>query len=306
MADVSPIEVLRQVSQEIPRDCHDKIIVVGSIATAYQLLAPDAPITVRTRDLDCILSPRIEAIKAAKTVAEELIAHGWRQDKSVFKGKPGNALTPTDDLPIVRLYPPGSLEWFVELLTVPESENQVGKDLERVEISSGPDPGYYGLPSFRFLSLAAYSPVTTPFGIRCARPEMMALANILEHAEIKPERMTGLIEGRGIKRSNKDLGRVLAIARLSRDEEVQTWTQKWLDGLGHCFPTVWRELARSAGSGLEKLLDSPEDLEEAHHSCVYGLLSSVRPTMEQLRIAGIRLISDVLLPLRRRVQEESP
>jgi hypothetical protein len=308
LADVSPIEVLRQVSQEIPRECHDNIIVVGSLAAAYQLLAPDAPITVRTKDLDCILSPRIQAIKAAKTVAEELIAHGWQQDKSVFKGKPGNALTPTDELPIVRLYPPGNLEWFIELLTVPESENQVGKDLERIEISSGPDPGYYGLPSFRFLSLAAYSPATTPFGIHCARPEMMALAHMLEHPEIKPERMTGLIEGRSIKRSNKDLGRVLAIARLSPDEERQTWAAKWLDGLTHCFPTVWRELAESAGSGLEQLLDSPEDLEEAHHTCVWGLLSSHRPLrdlLEELIIAGRRLIDDAVRPLRIRAQEGS-
>jgi len=300
MADLFPVEVLHQVSEAVPRECYGNMIIVGSLAAAYQLLAPDAPISVRTKDIDCILSPRIQAIEAAKAVAEELLAHGWEQDRSMFKGKPGSAMTPTDQLPVIRLFPPGYSDWFIELLTVPDSEHQRGWDLQRVQISSGPDPGYYGLPSFRFLSLAAYLPARTPFGFSCARPEMMALANMLEHPVIKPERMTGLIEGRSIKRSNKDLGRVLAIARLSADEVKQTWAEKWLDGLTHCFPTEWRELAGSAGSGLAQLLHSPEDLEEAYHSCIWGLLSSHRrrgELLKELTIAGERLLADAVRPL---------
>jgi len=306
MSEISPVEVIRQVAEAVPPECYDNIIIVGSLAAGYQLLSPDAPVTVRTKDVDCILSPRIEAGRSAKAVAEKLIASGWNQDKEVFAGTPGNSSTPTDKLPIVRLHPPQKTEWFIELLTVPASEQQVGKELERIEISNGPDAGHYGLPSFRYLSLAAYKPVKTPFGILCARPEMIALANLLEHIEIKPERIGGLIEGRSIKRSNKDLGRVLAIARLSPEESIRTWPDKWKEGLEHCFPTAWRQLAELAGSGIVELLNSPSDFEEAHHACFYGLLSSNPPTIEQLRITGRRLIQDAVFPLRDHVDKSSP
>ena len=44
---------------------------------------------------------------------------------------------------------------------------------------------------------------------------MMALANLLEHPEIKSDAMISLFAGCWIKRSDKDLGRVLAITTLS-------------------------------------------------------------------------------------------
>ncbi len=51
---------------------------------------------------------------------------------------------------------------------------------------------------------------------------MMALANMLEHPKIKSDTMSGLLQGRTIKRSNKDLGRVLAIAYLSTGKDVDS------------------------------------------------------------------------------------
>ena len=63
------------------------------------------------------------------------------------------------------------------------------------------------------------------------------------------------------------------------------------------FPNDWRELARQAGVGLRKLLDSPNDLEEARHTCEFGLLASQPPTADQLRIVGQRLLLDAIEPL---------
>lgn len=60
---------------------------------------------------------------------------------------------------------------------------------------------------------------------------MMALANMLEHPEIRPETMSILIAGRENKRSNKDLGRVLAIAHLAsirNEDALLKWLEKWL------------------------------------------------------------------------------
>ena len=41
---------------------------------------------------------------------------------------------------------------------------------------------------------STYRPLPTPFGISIARPELMALANLLEHPEIRPELMSGPIQ----------------------------------------------------------------------------------------------------------------
>ena len=71
------------------------------------------------------------------------------------------------------------------------------------------DEGHFGLPTFRFISITAFDALPAgDLGIRYARPEIMALANLLEHPEIKPDRMSGLFAGLAIKRSNKDFGRV--------------------------------------------------------------------------------------------------
>jgi len=147
----------------------------------------------------------------------------------------------------------------------------------------------------RLLSLANYEPIRTPLGIYIAQPKMMSLANLLEHPEIRPDTMSGLIRDRQIKRSNKDLGRVLAIARLSIEQDEDAllqWPAQWQEALQSRFPNDWRDLARGAGTGLRKLLDSPNDLDEARHTCEFGLLASQPPTTEQLHIVGERLIQD--------------
>jgi hypothetical protein len=295
MSELSPREVFAKVARAVPKECHENIIVIGSIAAAYHFFHDDDR-QVRTKDIDCVLFPRIAAVQSGTAVARKLLESGWRPTTDGEHTKPGGADTPDDKLPAVRLYPPHSDEWFVELLTVPESEADAGKRWMRVELPTG----HFGLPSFRFVSLAADKPVSTEFGISRARPEMMALANLLEHPKIRPELMKGPIEGRAFKRSNKDLGRVLAIARLSRDEDIESWPDAWADGLRVCHPKQWMKLATNAGAGLRLLLASDPDLEEAVVTCNAGLLSSAQVTLEQLRIVGERLIQDAIEPLEAR------
>jgi hypothetical protein len=134
-----------------------------------------------------------------------------------------------------------------------------------------------------------------------ARPEMMALANLLEHPEIGPEIMSvGFAGIPDIKRSNKDLGRVVAIARLElgRDEDaLLEWPEAWMDALQQRFPSVWRELAQRVGNGIRALLSSALDFEQAHHTCAYGLLAYSSTTIEQLSSAAERLLVDAIEPL---------
>jgi len=90
---------------------------------------------------------------------------------------------------------------------------------------------------------------------------------------------------------------VLAIAYLSGDATVQGWAETWWGDLRVCFPGNAKALAERAGSGLRILVESPEDLREAHHTCEWGLLAQRPPKSEELRAIGRRLIQDAIEPL---------
>ena len=299
MSQLSPITVLRQVSAAVPASCRANIVIIGSLAAAYAFFREDESRAVRTKDVDCVLEPFSAAVSAGQNIVRELLDSGWQRRLMGDHQKPGDEHTPVGDLPAVRLYPPrvdpaSEEAWFLEFLTVPQSVEVAGKTWIRLPLREG----HFGLPAFRFLSISAYDPVEIKgLGIRHARPQMMALANLLEHPRTGPEEMSSLIGGRTLKRSNKDLGRVLAIATLYDLDDYRPWASDWKQALESTFPEHWRELALRAGSGLRELLASRDDMDEALHSCVNGLLASQPPTLEALEAAGMRVIDDAIMAL---------
>jgi hypothetical protein len=295
---ISPSTVLQSVASAIPNDFKHNIIIVGSLAAGYYFFADNPKLQVRTKDVDCLLSPRIEALLAGEAVADRLFAENWQLRTEGEWNKAGDELTPLNQLPVVRLHPPDSKEWFIELLTVPESET----DLGRKDIRLTTTKGHFSLCSFGFLSLAEYDPIKTSFGIAIARPETMALANLLHHPTIGKQTMSGLIQGREIKRSNKDLGRVLALAYLAEskeDDALLKWPSVWLAALKARFPTIWSQLIPRVGSGIREILDPRKeaDLGEALHTCQFGLLASYTPTLNLLKVTAERLLVDAIEPL---------
>jgi hypothetical protein len=296
MSHVSPSRVLAEVAHAVPVACRKNIVVIGSLAAGYHYFRNDPSKAVRTKDVDCVLEPFHAAVAAGQSIARQLLDAGWQRRVTGNHQKPGGDKTPVEELPAVRLYPPNvkpdsEEAWFIELLTVPESADVSGRVWTRLPLTEG----HFGLPTFRFLSVTTFRPLNAGrLGIRYARPEMMALANLLEHPKIKPEHMSAAIVGREIKRSNKDLGRVLAIARLADLDDYRPWAEAWRKALQACFPTEWRMLAKSVGDGLRALMASKTDFEEAHHTCINGLLASDPPTIDGLRAAGERVLGDAI------------
>ena len=112
--------------------------------------------------------------------------------------------------------------------------------------------------------------------------------------------MSDTIGGRSLLRSAKDLGRVLALARLATREETEQWPNEWAHALRKSFPRDYRQLARRAGAGLRRLLDDADALEEARQAVDHGLLAGFQTTMGELRAVGLQLLADAITPLERR------
>ncbi len=280
----------------MPHKCRKYVVVIGSLAAGYYYFRHRPEQLVQTKDIDCLLRPRVQAIPAGRRLAEQLLNNGWHYHPTDEFPTPGNAETAVEKLPVVRLSPPGNESWFIELLTVPENESDFAKSYVPLKTTHG----YFSLCSFGGLGLTQWKPLETEFGIAIARPEMMAMANLLHHASIGDELMSGALAGRSIKRSNKDLGRVLALAYLAEDKKADAlldWLPAWREALAEHFPEGWARYASATGDGVRALLASPNDLEEAHHSCQIGLAASLHLTKSQLEVAGKRLLVDAIEPL---------
>ena len=295
---ISPKDVLSQVSLALPKACWQDVIIIGSLAAGYYYFADDGDKAIRTKDIDCMFSPHAKAVAAAAQVTEELLAAKWEQRQDTNWSKPGSPADPTDKLPMVRLKPPGGSDWFVELLGAPDAWDPKApmKQFHRVTTSRGD----FAICSFGFLGLAEHEPKATPYGVRIARPEMMALANLLHHPQIGPE----LISGTMWKRANKDLGRALALAYLAvaRDRrlgsnEFEAWPNAMWAAIQSKFPSDSADLAQQAGTGVRALLASPQDIDQALSIANLGLLASMNVDRHAFAATGRRFLSEVMDPL---------
>lgn len=297
--ELTPAQVMQQVAQAIPQACRANVIIIGSLAAGYRFFRDDRNKAIRTKDVDAMFSPHAMAAGAAREVTETLLAANWSVRREGEFGEPGDATTPTERLPLVRLKPPHQAQWFLELMSAPSAgtDGELQKNFERVETPAG----HFALCSFGFLGLAEHLPDETAWEVRCARPEMMALANLLHHPKIGPATIGGGFFGpTPVKRANKDLGRVLALAHLSLAEDpdaMERWSENWREALRARYPERVGVLSARIGSGLAELMGSHDDFTQAVRTCSLGLLRSMDVSPESLKATGRRLMAEAIEPL---------
>ena len=198
---VSPAAVIEKLAGAAPDECKRNIVVIGSLAAGYRYFGGRSELMVQTKDIDCLLRPYVEAVSAGEAITEALMDAGWTYAPTEEFPQPGDQSTPEGKLPAVRLHPPGESTWFIELLTVGKTEADFGRGFVPLKTSYGK----FGLCAFGGIRLAQWRPIPTELGIAIARPEMMALSNLLHHKEIRDEPMSKPIGGRSIKRSKRTL-----------------------------------------------------------------------------------------------------
>jgi hypothetical protein len=289
LSDLDPRAIFKLLAADLPKNLRRHMILVGSLAAAYHFRTKLRRRAVNTKDADVVVHPAGD-IESVAAIAAQLLGLGWRPTDVC---RPRRTSKPANALQAIRLFPPHSQSYFVELLGLPKPTQRQEKLWTPVRMQDG----WYGIPSFRYMVLLDLERCATPEGIDYAHPAMMALANLLSHREVGTQRMSSPIGGRMLLRSAKDLGRVLALVWLAGRDASANWRDPWVAGLKTCWGSRWRTVARRAGAGLEDLLVHRAALDEARHAVETGLLSGRGVSLEALAGVGQQLKRDLLDPL---------
>ncbi len=292
MSILDPQALFERIAGDLPSKLHQHVYIVGSLAAAYHYAAKLRGRGVNTKDADLAIHPAGDDVSCAAATTE-LLRLGWRRKGDCY---PCSQPEPTEDLRAIRLHPPDSDDYFVELLQLSSKGQEKPLVWKPVQLADG----WYGVPCFRFFAVTAMFRQVSAAGLEYALPSMMALANLLAHPRLGEEP----IEATGMRRSAKDLGRVLVLAWLEERKGAEAWKDVWLPALQRCFASTWRDLALALGGGLKELLGHDQALEEARSMADIGLLSGLNVSAEMLRITGQRRLQDVIEPLESQARSE--
>lgn len=276
-------QLLARIAKQVPHALRANVVVIGSIATAWQFRDVSGTSSVATKDIDLLLRPSVDAVATAQTLGHDLLEQGW-QPQFPSGLQPGRPDTPEDQLPVLRLTPPRDEGlWFVELLAEPPPGQKDRKHWTRFHTESGD----FVLPSFRYMRVAVHGAEETEFGLRVAKPACMALAHLLEHAD--PDRTPiSSLPGQP-PRFAKDVGRAVSLWWLAREQSAMAdrqWLEEWHETAAALFPDGQGELAATARKGLTNLADY---LREAHAIAVNGVLAPHQTTQDSWRRAFVGL-----------------
>ncbi len=282
--ELDAASLLRRVAERVPESLRANVVVIGSIASAWAFRDISGTHSVATKDIDLLLQPAVDAVSTAEVLGQDLLQHGW-QPRFPNGIAPGNAATPAEALPALRLSPPGDDDqWFVELLAAPPADQASRKQWRRFHTEMGD----FGLPSFRYLRVAVHDAEETPFGLRVARPACMALAHLLEHADPDTTPISNL-PGTP-PRFTKDTGRAIALWWLAREQSPlahDLWLAQWRETLFTLYPDDLVTMQEAARAGLAAIADY---LRKAHAIARSSVLAPHGTTLEAFRRAHASLM----------------
>lgn len=272
-------QLLTMVAERTPERLRNNVVVIGSIATAWAFRDVSGTHSVATKDIDLLLRPAVDAVPTAESLGGQLLEDGW--EPQYPNGiQPGDRETPEDQLPALRLSPPGEPStWFVELLGEPIAGQDTRKHWRRIHT----DVGDFGLPSFRYMGVAVHGADETQFGLRVARPSRMALAHLLEHSE--PDRTPISSLQSTPPRFTKDIGRAVALWWLAREQSPvagDVWLEEWRQTLATHYPGREAEMKGAARSGLASV---DPYMRDAHKLALQGVLAPHGTTLEAFKRA---------------------
>lgn len=289
MSTLDPVLLFDLIEAHVPRELTPNLLIVGSLAAAYHYREQLELKAVNTKDADVIVHPAGATAEAAR-IAEKLFASGF---KPLDRCKPGSSPDNARALSVVRMKPPDSDAYFVELLGFPHADQRERIEWKPYQVNGG----WYVLPVFRYMGLTEIEPKTAHNGLKYAAPEMMALSNLLSHPELGDKTIGEPIEGRTLLRSAKDLGRVLALAWLAGPNETEAWAKRWEAALRLKFQAECGELAAHAADGLKALVENPAALDDALWAVTVGLLKGKQVDHEKLKAVALQLRAFALDPL---------
>jgi hypothetical protein len=287
VSQLDPVSLFARIAEDVPSVLHKHLFVTGSLAAAYHFRAQIEGRAVNTKDADVVVHPSGN-VESSRRLAECLLEVGWSRHAELCYARPSPV--PREHLRAIRLFPPASMDYFLELLNLPKPGQVNDKEFEPVQLHDG----WYGLPSFRFHGLLALNRLAAENAIEYSSPEMMALANLLAHRRLSDALIESEGPTRGRRRCAKDLGRVIVLARLAGRQATEPWPERWLSALQTCYPVEWRDCAGTCGDGLRELLSNRPVMEDAWHTAMSGLLSGTALTIENLRASAERLLADVI------------
>jgi hypothetical protein len=169
MTRLDPHALFALLAREIPAELHPHLFLTGSLAAAYQFADQLQNQAVSTKDADLVVHPAGD-VHSCRQMADRLRELGWRPTfKARFRPQP--APEPTNELPVVRMNPPDSNEYFIEFLTLPLIGQEESVSYVPIKL---PD-GWYAVPSFRYFALLGLHKHQSTEGLEYADPAMMAL-----------------------------------------------------------------------------------------------------------------------------------
>ena len=113
--NLDPAWLFAQLARTVPADLHPNVLVVGSVAAGYHYRTEISGAVVQTKDADVVVRPA-GAVTECESIATQLLAAGWERT-AVCKPLPSSSQA--NALQAIRLHPPGSKSFFVELLGLP-------------------------------------------------------------------------------------------------------------------------------------------------------------------------------------------